>query len=121
MLLDHIQVPPLQLRHVEPEHVDGDMIQPEHSLFGLVWINLERVSGTPCFFGTRVPVATLFNRLGGGQSLAEFLDAFEGVHEDQAVAVLDLAARGILSELNAIESAARSQRAAAAATKPAGA
>ena len=121
MLLDRIQVPPLKLQDVEPKHLVGDMIQPGHALFGLVWINLGRVSGTPCFFGTRVPVVSLFHSLGGGSSLDEFLDAFEGVNRDQAVAVLDLAARGLLSELNAIEDLARSQRDAARAAVPAGA
>src|ERR1700761_4188537 len=103
MLLDRIQVPPLVIRNVEPEHLEGDMIQPGHPLFGLVWINLGRVSGTPCFFGTRVPVVSLFHSLGAGDTLDEFLDAFEGVNRDQALRVLDLAARGLLSELNAIE------------------
>ena len=121
MLLDRIQVPPLVIRDVESTHLVGDMIQPGHPLFGLVWINLERVSGTPCFFGTRVPVASLFHYLGGGESLDEFLDAFEGVNRDQAIAVLDLAARGLLSELNTIEDLARSQRDAARAAVPLGA
>jgi len=121
MLLDRIQVPPLKLRDVEPEQLVGDMIQLGHPLFGLVWINLERVSGTPCFFGTRVPVVSLFHHLGHGESLDEFLDAFEGVNRDQAIAVLDLAARGLLSELNAIEDLARSQRDAARAAALVGA
>jgi hypothetical protein len=30
---------------VAPEHLVGDLIQSGHPLFGLVWINPERVSG----------------------------------------------------------------------------
>lgn len=38
--------------HIKPlpaERLEGDSIQPGHPLFGLIWINRERVSGTPCF------------------------------------------------------------------------
>ncbi len=54
---------------VAPEHLVGDLIQSWHPLFGLVWINSERVSGTPCFYGTRVPIKTLFDSLAAGQTL----------------------------------------------------
>ena len=36
---------------IAPEHLVGDLIQSGHPLFGLVWINPERVSGAPCFYG----------------------------------------------------------------------
>ena len=51
------------IKPVEPEHLVGDKIQPGHPLFGLIWINLARVSGTPCFFGTRVSVVPCFTAL----------------------------------------------------------
>jgi uncharacterized protein (DUF433 family) len=57
----------------------------------LIWTDPERMSGTPCFYGTRVPVKTLFDYLEGGQSLKTFLDDFEGVSREQADAVLRLA------------------------------
>ncbi len=121
MMLDGIDVPPLQIREVEPEHLVGDMIQPGHPLFGLVWINLERVSGTPCFYGTRLPVASLFHYLGGGETIDDFIDAFGGVNRDPVLGVLNLAARGLLAELNGIEDLARSQRDAARAAALVGA
>jgi uncharacterized protein (DUF433 family) len=49
------------------------------------------VSGTPVFVGTRVPAATLFNYLAGGDSLAVFLDNFPSVTREQAVAALEFA------------------------------
>jgi uncharacterized protein (DUF433 family) len=109
MLLDHIKVPPLVVKPIEPEHLVGDMIQPGHPLFGLIWINRERVSGTPCFYASRVPVITLFHCLAAGYTLDEFLDDFEGVTRDQALGVLDLATHGLIGRLDALESAARSQ------------
>ena len=56
------------LKQVAAEHLVGDKIQPGHPLFGIVWINPARVSGAPCFFGTRVPVKTLFDVLATGDN-----------------------------------------------------
>jgi uncharacterized protein (DUF433 family) len=89
------------LPHVEAEDLVGDLIQPGNRLFGIVWINRERVSGAPCFFGTRVPIKTLFDCLLAGQTLDEFLDDFEGVSREQAETVLELASSRFLAELPA--------------------
>jgi uncharacterized protein (DUF433 family) len=45
------------------------------------------MSGAPCFYGTRVPVKTLFDYLEGGQTLDDFLDGFPGGSREQAVAI----------------------------------
>ena len=50
-----------------------------------------RLSGTPCFKGTRVPVGSLFTNLEIGLSLDEYLDCFPDVTREQAVAVLEYA------------------------------
>jgi len=88
--------------HVDAEHLVGDKITADHPLFGLIWINPQRVSGAPCFFGTRVPIKNLFDSLAAGESLDDFLDGFEGVTREQAMAVLDLAAGDLLSDLEKI-------------------
>ena len=54
-----------------------------------VWVDPERMSGAPCFAGTRCPVDALFNNLESGLSLDEFLECFPGVTREQAVAVLE--------------------------------
>jgi len=87
------------LKPVAPEELVGDKIQPGSPLFGIVWINRERVSGTPCFFGTRVPIKTLFDCLAHGDTLDDFLDGFEGVDREQAEAAIALAAEGLLDGL----------------------
>lgn len=84
---------------VARENLVGDLIQSDHPLFGLVWINRERVSGAPCFYGTRVPIKTLFDSLAAGQTLEEFLDDFEGVSREQAEALLELAGSHFLADL----------------------
>lgn len=66
-------------RPVLPEDLDGDAIQAGNPLFGIVWINPSRMSGTPCFYGTRVPVKHLFDYLKAGHTLDAFLDDFQGV------------------------------------------
>jgi uncharacterized protein (DUF433 family) len=54
----------------------------------LIWVSPDRVSGEPCFRGTRVPVARLFEYLAAGESLDEFLQGFPTVRREQAVGVL---------------------------------
>lgn len=81
------------------ERLAGDLIQPGHPLFGLIWINRERVSGEPCFYASRVPIRTLFNCFAAGQTMEEFLDDFEGVTREQAEAVLELAVGNLLNDL----------------------
>jgi uncharacterized protein (DUF433 family) len=60
-----------------------------------VWSDPERLGGRVCFKGTRVPVDALFENLEAGLSLDEFLDEFEGVTREQAVAVLEYARRSV--------------------------
>jgi uncharacterized protein (DUF433 family) len=71
----------------------------EVALEEVVWTDPERMSGAPCFYGTRVPVNTLFDYLEGGQSLETFLEDFEGVSREQADAVLRLAMDSLLEHL----------------------
>jgi uncharacterized protein (DUF433 family) len=88
-----------QVRSLDPALLEGDRIQPGHPLFGLVWINPRRVSGTPCFYGTRVPLKNLFDTLAAGESVENFLDGFEGVTREQAMAILELAGTDLLHDL----------------------
>jgi uncharacterized protein (DUF433 family) len=46
------------------------------------------MSGAPCFTGTRVPVATLFDNLADGATLSQFVEWFPGVTLQQVKAVL---------------------------------
>ena len=76
-----------------------ERISPGHVLSGLVSVDAERMSGTPCFAGTRVPLQHLWDYLEGGDTLADFLDAFEGVSETQAKKVLRVALEQLLDGL----------------------
>lgn len=49
------------------------------------------LSGTPVFYGTRVPVQTLIDYLTAGDSIDEFLDDFPTVSREQATRFLEAA------------------------------
>ena len=57
----------------------------------LITTSPDRLSGTPVFAGTRVPVQTLIDYLEGGDSIETFLDDFPSVTRDHAIAVLEVA------------------------------
>lgn len=63
-----------------------------------VWTDPERMGGTPCFRGTRVPVKTLFDYLRAGDSLGMFLDDFPGVQREQTRAVLKAAGTKLIHD-----------------------
>ncbi len=69
----------------------------------LVERNPEKMSGTPVFPGTRVPIKHLFDYLEGGESLEEFLDQFPTVSREQAVAVLSASRESLLNTSTNIE------------------
>ena len=80
------------------EALEGDLIQRGHPLFGIVWVNPQRMSGAPCFAGTRVPIRNLFDYIKGGDSIDDFLEGFPGVAREQANAVIDVAENGLLEK-----------------------
>ena len=62
----------------------------------LIWINPGRMSGAPCFYKTRLPVASLFDNLEDGISLDEYADVF-GISCEKAAAVLEYAKEKMLA------------------------
>jgi uncharacterized protein (DUF433 family) len=57
----------------------------------VIEINPEKVSGTPVFAGTRVPIKNLF----------DYLEGFPPVTREQAVAVLEMAEKSLFEEVGA--------------------
>lgn len=64
----------------------------------LITTSPDRLSGTPVFAGTRVPVQTLVEYLEAGDSLDDFLADFPSVSREHAVAVLELAKAALLDK-----------------------
>ncbi len=58
----------------------------------------DRLSGTPIFAGTRVPVQILTDYLEAGDTLQDFLEDFSSVSDEHAIAVLELAKSALLAQ-----------------------
>ena len=63
----------------------------------LVEVNPRKLSGTPVFRGTRVPIQNLFDCLEDGETIERFLEQFPTVSRDQALGVLKLSKESLLS------------------------
>lgn len=64
----------------------------------LITSDPDRLGGTPCFTGTRVPVKTLFDHLTAGDPLDAFLGDFPDVSREQAIAVLNASKAALLAD-----------------------
>ena len=64
----------------------------------VIEINPNKVSGTPVFAGTRVPIQNLFDYIEGGETVEDFLEGFPPVTRKQAISVLEQAKKSLLKE-----------------------
>jgi uncharacterized protein (DUF433 family) len=63
----------------------------------VVWIDPERLSGVPCFKGTRVPIQALIDHIEGNATLEDFLEGFPSVSRQQAIQFIELAKDNLLA------------------------
>ncbi len=59
------------------------------NLEGKIASDPDILGGTPCFSGTRVPLATFLDYVEAGFSLDRFLKGYSSVSRDQTLAVLE--------------------------------
>ena len=64
----------------------------------IVEVDPEKMSGTPVFRGTRVPIKHLFDYLEAGDGIEVFLDDFPTVTREQAMRLLELSRDAVLSQ-----------------------
>jgi len=76
---------------LEEAEVSTELVPPSDVRANIVSIDTARLGGTPCFVGTRVPIKYLWEYLIKGKTLDAFLDDFEGVPRDEAIAALQQA------------------------------
>ena len=72
-------------------------VQQQAMLHEIVWVDPDRLSGEPCFKGTRVPIQALIDQFEDNGTLDEFLDGFPSVTREQAIQFIELAKENLLS------------------------
>ena len=70
------------------DYWEGELVPQSDPRAAFISINPERMSGTPCFVGTRVPIKNLWDYLAHDAALPEFLDDFEGVPREEVLQAL---------------------------------
>ncbi|HZL35569.1 MAG TPA: DUF433 domain-containing protein [Tepidisphaeraceae bacterium] len=80
----------------------GELIPPDSPLAAYVSVDKGTMHGEPCFKGARVPIKILFDHLRGGDGIDVFLKDFPPVTRNQAIAVIDLAAIGLVDGLRSL-------------------
>jgi len=63
----------------------------------IVWVDPDRMSGQPCFKGTRVPIQALIDHIEGNSTLEDFLKGFPSVSRVQAIQFIELAKDNLLA------------------------
>ena len=72
----------------------------------VIEVDPEKMSGTPVFRGTRVPIQNFFDYLEGGEGLEVFLSDFPTVDHKQVTALLELMQDQVLGPYEVFEAAA---------------
>jgi uncharacterized protein (DUF433 family) len=67
----------------------------------VIEVDPEKLSGTPVFRGTRVPIQTFFDYLKDGESFEVFLDDFPTVSREQLVTLCEQIRTQVMSEYEA--------------------
>jgi uncharacterized protein (DUF433 family) len=80
------------------------MLRPESvmNIKDFIEVDPQKMSGTPCFSGTRVPLTHLFDYLEAGDSLGVFLSDFPSVSREQTLGVLELMKEKLLTEYETV-------------------
>lgn len=81
----------LGVRHTEPALVAFQVSASEHRMDwrAHIWIDPERMHGTPCMRGTRIPVYVILDNLAGGETPEMILEQYptlEPAHIPAAIA-----------------------------------
>ncbi len=63
----------------------------------IVWVDPDRMSGEPCFKGTRVPVQVLIDHIEGNSTFDDFSRGFPSVTREQAIRFIELAKENLLA------------------------
>ncbi len=84
-----------------PIERDTELVPISDPRSSIVSIDPQRMWGTPCIAGTRVPIKSLFDHLASGVSLDTFLEDFEGVPRETCVRAIEMAMNRLMDGLPA--------------------
>lgn len=73
-------------------------VEQKNKLDQAVWTSPQRMSGTPCFRGTRVPVQSLIDFLEGGETIDAFIQLYPPITREQVLTVLGCQTKSNLHE-----------------------
>src|SRR5260370_7219717 len=80
-------------------------VEQKSRLDEAIWVSPQRMSGTPCFRGTRVPVQSLITFLDRGETIDGFTKVYPPITREQVLAVLDFANGQLLECASSLTSA----------------
>jgi len=86
-------------RPLPDDYWDGELVPTSDPRATFISVNPERLGGTPCFVGTRVPIKNLWDYLVHDAALPEFLDDFEGVPRQEVLQALQHAFETLMADL----------------------
>ena len=89
----------------DPAYLKGVTVEQKNRLDEAIWVSPQRMSGTPCFRNTRVPVQSLIDFLEGGETIDDFLGLYPAITRQQVLTVLDFANSQILECASSLTSA----------------
>jgi uncharacterized protein (DUF433 family) len=69
-------------------------MEAEHAYKNLIWKDADRMSGQVCFYGTRIPVAFLFDYLERGDTIEAFSQDYR-IAMETVKSVVELAREGL--------------------------
>jgi uncharacterized protein (DUF433 family) len=72
-------------------------VEQKALLSDVIWVDPDRLSGTPCFKGTRVPIQALIDHIEGNSTVDDFLAGFPSVTRAQAIQFIELATDNLLA------------------------
>ena len=81
---------------VQMPYVESVTAEQKNKIDQVVWVDPDRMSGAPCFTGTRVPVQMLLDHLKHGETIEDFLEGAPSVSRQQAELFLELAAEHLV-------------------------
>jgi uncharacterized protein (DUF433 family) len=64
----------------------------------IIEVDSEKLSGTPVFTGTRVPIQNIFDYIEGGETLETFIGDFPTVKREQALGLIELMKERLFAE-----------------------